>query len=172
MSAVLVPDVFGSSRFTPRTRIAASARPVPRAARTSASPRPVRSATSTAATSRSVSTIARASIAAPADVVAQPRLRITRRGRALLTTLASVPLVASGLVIALNGGPAVATGESVTIPLQTVTVESGQMLWGIAEAVAPTADPRDVIASIMELNRLSSANVFPGQELSLPRSLG
>jgi hypothetical protein len=150
MSAVFVHDAFSSPRFARPSRAVARAR-APRSAQLARSAQPARSAHPPRS--------------------AQPRLRITRRGRALLTTLVSAPLVAAGLLFALNGGPAVATGDAVTIPLQTITVETGQTLWGIAESAAPTADPREVIASIMELNRLSSADVFPGQELSLPRSL-
>ena len=57
------------------------------------------------------------------------------------------------------------------MPLESVTVEAGQSLWTIAESIAPGADPRDVIASIVELNRLSSVDVVPGQLLAIPRGI-
>ena len=41
-------------------------------------------------------------------------LRLTRRGRAVITTLAAVPLVIGAFVFAINGGGAVATGSSLT----------------------------------------------------------
>jgi LysM repeat protein len=100
------------------------------------------------------------------------RLRLTRRGRAVLTTLAGIPIVAGSLFLSLTGVPAVASSEVSRVPLQSVTVESGQSLWAIAQAVAPTADPREVIDSIMRLNQLSSYDVVPGQELAIPRDLG
>jgi hypothetical protein len=49
-----------------------------------------------------------------------------------------------------------------------VTVDSGQSLWQVAETLAPTADPRDVIADIMQLNQLESADVLAGQQLAIP----
>lgn len=99
------------------------------------------------------------------------RLRLTRRGRAVLSALAVLPLAASAFLFAINGGSAVATGEVSTVPLESVTVEAGQSLWTIAESIAPGADPRDVIASIVELNRLSSVDVVPGQLLAIPRGI-
>src|SRR3954466_4714013 len=89
---------------------------------------------------------------APLAPAARTRLRLTRRGRAMLTTLAGIPIVAGSLALALTGEPAVASAEVSGVPLQSVTVESGQSLWAIAQTVAPTADPREVIDSIMRLN--------------------
>jgi len=100
------------------------------------------------------------------------RLRLTRRGRALLTTLAGVPIVAGSLFLALTSEPAVASSEASHVSLQSVTVASGESLWAIAQDVAPAADPRDVIESIVRLNQLSSYDIVPGQELAIPRDLG
>jgi hypothetical protein len=99
---------------------------------------------------------------------AAPRLRLTKRGRGVLTTLAAAPLVIAALVFALNGGMATATLEGSGTEFQYVTVETGQSLWEVAETVAPNADPRDVIASIMKLNQLESADVLAGQQLAIP----
>jgi LysM repeat protein len=108
---------------------------------------------------------------APAPSAARTRLRLTRRGRAMLTTLAGIPIVAGSLALSLTGEPAVASSEVSRVPLQSVTVESGQSLWAIAQTVAPSADPREVIDSIMQLNQLSSYDVMPGQELAIPSDL-
>jgi len=97
-----------------------------------------------------------------------PRLRLTKRGRAVLTTLAATPLVIAALFFALNGGGAVASLESTTASFDYVTVASGQSLWDVAESVAPGTDPRDVIDSIVRLNQLESADVFAGQQLAIP----
>jgi hypothetical protein len=99
---------------------------------------------------------------------AAPRLRLTKRGRGVLTTLAAAPLVVAALVFALNGGMATATLEGSGTDFQYVTVEAGQSLWEVAETVAPNADPRDVIAGIMKLNQLESADVLAGQQLAIP----
>lgn len=97
-----------------------------------------------------------------------PRLRLTKRGRAVLTFLAATPLVLGALFFVLNGGGATASREGSAIGFDYVTVESGQTLWQLAESLAPAADPRDVIAEIMQLNQLESADVYAGQELAVP----
>ena len=51
---------------------------------------------------------------------------------------------------------------------KTVVVGAGDTLWGIAESIAPSADPREVIHEIMRLNGLRDAVVQPGQRLALP----
>jgi hypothetical protein len=99
---------------------------------------------------------------------ARPRLHLTKRGRNVFTALAATPLVIAALFFALNGGGATASLEGSDVAFEYVTVESGQSLWQLAESVAPTADPRDVIAEIMQLNRLESPDVFAGQELAIP----
>jgi LysM repeat protein len=99
-------------------------------------------------------------------------LRITRRGRAVLTAIAGVPLVVGALAIALNGGLAAADGSSLnggsTTTFDYVTIQSGQSLWQLAQRIAPSADPREVIAEIVNLNQLPSESVQPGQRLALP----
>ncbi len=44
----------------------------------------------------------------------------------------------------------------------------GDTLWSVAERVAPTADPRDVVDAIMRLNALSSARLDAGQQVAIP----
>ena len=98
----------------------------------------------------------------------RPRLRLTRRGRVVFTTLAALPLVIAALVFSLNGGTAWGSLEGSSTSFEYVTVESGQSLWQLAEQLAPAADPRDVIDALMRLNGLSSADVYAGQELAIP----
>jgi hypothetical protein len=97
---------------------------------------------------------------------AQPRLRLTRRGRVVFTGLAAVPLVVGVMFAALNGGGATATSSSGELEL--VTVQAGQSLWQLAEQIAPEADPRDVISDILAVNELESGSVQAGQRLALP----
>jgi hypothetical protein len=99
---------------------------------------------------------------------AKTRLYLTRRGRVVLTTLASIPLVVAAAVFALNGGGAVATDSSAHTNFSYATVQSGESLWTIAERVAPNSDPRDVIADIVSVNQLSSTLVSPGQRVAIP----
>lgn len=99
---------------------------------------------------------------------ASPRLRLTQRGRAVLTFLAATPLVIAALLFALNGGTATASLEGSSAAFEYVTIEQGQTLWQVAETIAPAADPRDVISELMSLNQLTSADVAAGQELAIP----
>ncbi|PRY69727.1 LysM domain-containing protein [Glaciihabitans tibetensis] len=98
-----------------------------------------------------------------------PRLRITARGRAVLTAVVALPVVVLIVLMALNGGGAIATGSAPSEPLQSVTVMAGDSLWDLAEDIAPEADPREVIADLVSLNTLVSAEVRPGQQLDVPR---
>ena len=50
------------------------------------------------------------------------------------------------------------------------SVSSGDTLWKIASEQAPNQDPRDFIAQLVELNKLTSDSVTPGQRLLLPNS--
>ncbi|MBG6053973.1 LysM repeat protein [Salinibacterium sp. CAN_S4] len=97
-----------------------------------------------------------------------PRLRITKRGRSLLTVVVAAPLVITALLFALNGGEATASLGGSDVPFDYVTVASGETLWQLAGELAPTADPREVIDQIVQLNQLESSDVFAGQELAIP----
>ncbi|MGV8851905.1 MAG: LysM peptidoglycan-binding domain-containing protein [Rhodoglobus sp.] len=99
-----------------------------------------------------------------------PRLRLTTRGRIVLMTLAATPLVIAALVFSLNSGGAAATLETGENAFVYVDVSAGQSLWNIAETHAPGHDPREIVAQLIELNQLPSADVFAGQELAIPAS--
>ncbi|RKS77446.1 LysM domain-containing protein [Motilibacter peucedani] len=93
------------------------------------------------------------------------RVRLTRRGRVLvllvcaLAALLALGWGAQGVRASISSdGPATAY----------VSVEPGDTLWGIAERVAPSDDPRDVVARIEDLNDLPSAVVRAGQLLVVP----
>lgn len=101
------------------------------------------------------------------QVVIKTRLRLTRRGRRVIALLAALPIVFAAFVFALNGGGAVATGESSATTFSYVTIEAGQSLWQLAQTLAPAADPRDVIAEIVSLNNISG-EIQPGQRIAIP----
>lgn len=110
--------------------------------------------------------------ALPAPTTHAVHLRITRRGRVVLAALASLPLLAALVALAVFGAnSAVADGAEQSGASQSfdyVTVQAGETLWGLAEEIAPSADPRDVIADIVSLNQLPSSEVQPGQRLAVP----
>ena len=93
-------------------------------------------------------------------------LRMTKRGRAVLLTLVAAPLVAAALVFGINAGGATATSSST--PLAKITVVNGETLWGVAKQIAPNTDPRDVVSDLMSVNRLDSADIYPGEQLAIP----
>jgi hypothetical protein len=96
------------------------------------------------------------------------RIRLTRRGRLVFTSLAAAPLIAVAAWLGVNALPAVATSSSSSVTFEYATIESGQSLWQLASTIAPEADPRDVIADLMRLNQLDSSTVSPGQRIAIP----
>ncbi|WP_254431281.1 LysM peptidoglycan-binding domain-containing protein [Agromyces sp. Marseille-P2726] len=105
-----------------------------------------------------------------ASAIPTTRLRLTRRGRIVFTALAALPLVTWALVGVLGsaGAAADADGGGASTRFQYVTVHQGESLWGIAESIAPEADPRVVVDEIIRLNGLADAVLEPGQRLALP----
>ena len=115
---------------------------------------------------------ARKAQARPAQAQPAARLRITARGRRVLAGVIALPVVAVLATLALfGGGSAIATGSAVSTDFDYLTVQAGQSLWGIAETLAPEADPRDVIAEIMSLNQLHESSVQPGQRIAVPADI-
>lgn len=96
------------------------------------------------------------------------RIRLTRRGRVVLTSLAAAPLIAIAAWAGVSALPAVATSSSSTVVFEYATIEAGQSLWQLAATIAPEVDPRDVIADLMRLNQLDSSTVSPGQRIAIP----
>jgi LysM repeat protein len=112
-----------------------------------------------AASRRSQATVAKEP-AAPAAP-----LRLTRRGRLVITLLVAA-LVAVG---ALLGAQTALAGSSAEAPaVEMVTVAPGDTLWSIATSVSDRGDVRDTIAEIRDLNALRSSELLVGQDLLVP----
>ncbi len=103
-------------------------------------------------------------------VGAPSRLRLTARGRAVLAGIVVLPLAIGIAVFSWGSGSAIATDVTSTAGFEYVQVESGQSLWQVAAAIAPQADPRDVVSDIIHLNGLQSSDVQPGQRLAVPQA--
>jgi hypothetical protein len=114
----------------------------------------------------------RATDAVAAREVHRGRLGLTRRGRVVFTTMASIPLVLWALVSVLSAGGAAADADGAPgdAGLSYITVDAGASLWEIAVAVDPSADPRVVIEDIVRLNGLDDAVIEPGQRLAVPNA--
>jgi LysM repeat protein len=96
----------------------------------------------------------------------RPHLHVTKRGRAVLLSLVATPVIIAALAFGINAGSAVGTSSST--PLAKITVVGGETLWSVAKQIAPNSDPRDVVADIISVNRLNSADIYPGEQLAIP----
>jgi LysM repeat protein len=93
-------------------------------------------------------------------------MRLTRRGRVLLTGLAVVVLL---VVFSLGRATSQASSSHKSAARPTVVVQAGETLWQLAQRVAPAADPRVTVERIMRLNDVHRADqVRPGQQIVLP----
>lgn len=95
-------------------------------------------------------------------------LRLTRRGRMLLTAVSVLVFGAAVLVLGLRIAGVLEPGPHFThtVPVQ---VAPGQTLWSIAESTNPGQDPTIVVEKIANLNKLATpADITPGQTLQIP----
>ncbi len=107
----------------------------------------------------------------PATAGARTPIRLTRRGRLVLTATAALLIGAVSMVLA---GAAQATGHSGAPAgpggaVAKVVVRPGESLWSLAEAYDPDADTRLVIQDILQLNSMSTYQIQAGQTLWVPR---
>ena len=131
---------------------------------------PGRAATRPAATRPAVPAAARSA----AQVPALTPVRLTQRGRLVVTVMA-VLLVAAGSVALAGAAQAIGHSGAKARPgtagaaITKIQVRPGQSLWTLAEAYDPNADTRQVIQEILQLNSMSTDQVQPGQVLWMPR---
>ncbi len=105
----------------------------------------------------------------PRTQVADPPLRLTRRGKIVVAVAAALLAAGLSLVIAASAQATSHSSGAAQQGLAKVTVRAGQSLWSVAESADPNADTRAVIQQIIELNGLSADAVMPGQSLWVPR---
>lgn len=101
-------------------------------------------------------------------------LRLTRRGRIVLSGLVvSVLTVAALLLSLLASGGAQATNHGQPGAgyqgMRQIVVEPGQTLWSIASVAEPSADTRVVVEEIISANSLGGSGIHVGQLLWVPR---
>ncbi|NIK58137.1 LysM peptidoglycan-binding domain-containing protein [Kribbella shirazensis] len=95
-------------------------------------------------------------------------LRLTRRGRLLLTAVSVLVFGAAVVVLGLRVTGVLEPGPHFThtVPVQ---VTPGQSLWSIAQSTNPGQDPAIVVEKIADLNNLATpADITPGQTLRIP----
>lgn len=111
---------------------------------------------------------ARPVVERPAErATARRPLRLTRRGRLLVTCTAATALTSA--VVAVTGAFTGASAGVDRAPAPVVvTVAPGQTLSSIATQWAPTEDWREVAGDIVNLNGLPSMTLEAGQRLTMP----
>jgi LysM repeat protein len=95
-------------------------------------------------------------------------VRLTRRGRVVVVLSFLAALLAGG--VTLGHAPSQASGRTHPVAPRTVTVQTGDTLWTVAERIAPQVDPRLVVAQIQSLNHLHGPQLLSGMQLVVPRS--
>ncbi|MBD8606004.1 LysM peptidoglycan-binding domain-containing protein [Aeromicrobium sp. CFBP 8757] len=111
--------------------------------------------------------LVRAPRVASAPSAPSAAVRLTRRGKIAVLTLA---IVAIGILAVVLGPSSTAT-DQVGTPEQTTTVAvmPGHTLWQIAAAANPDGDIRATVDDIIELNSLPSASALQmGSEIAVP----
>lgn len=59
-------------------------------------------------------------------------------------------------------------GSAQPMQVETVVVEQGDSLWGIASRYADGRDVREVISEIKSFNSMEKADLYPGMVLEIP----
>ena len=87
-----------------------------------------------------------------------------------LVVLAMLVLMA-GAALTMAHRAAAVDGPTRPVAVVHHVVLPGETLWAIATELAPSADPRDTVARIVEFNALASSAVQAGQDLAIPPAL-
>ena len=98
------------------------------------------------------------------------RTVLTQRGRVVLGLLTTaIVLAALAFIFAAFAPNAAASTQSSHVEVQTIVVQPSETLWQIASDLDPSADPRELIDRILDLNSLSnSEQIHAGQALIVP----
>lgn len=98
---------------------------------------------------------------------ATPQVRLTRRGRALLTLVFLAALLIG--MTSLGGWATASLSGGTPEPVTVVEVQSGDTLYDLASDVAAPGQVREMVYRIQELNSLPGAEISEGQRLAVPR---
>jgi len=98
----------------------------------------------------------------PIDALAVPAVRFTRRGRFVITLMATAAAVILALMLATTVDAAAPQIDHVS------TVSAGQTLSEVAAAQMPNLLIRDAVARIQLVNGLNTSQVHAGQSLLIP----
>ena len=96
-------------------------------------------------------------------------VRLTRRGRLLVTITTAVAAASMVLAVLTLGSPGATAADPTSTATITHTVSVGESLWSVAAEVAGTGDVRAVLQEIKSLNNFAGSTVVPGQVLTIPK---
>lgn len=96
------------------------------------------------------------------------KLRITARGQVVLVSFVAIVLAIVVGFFTFGTTGANASTEAGSNDFTYVSIHSGETLWDVASRLDPNADPRDLIAEIVQLNALTGSDVEVGQRIALP----
>lgn len=103
------------------------------------------------------------------------RLRLTRRGHAVLAALVILAVVALATVARMAGAGS-AEASTRQLPARSpysgmtqVVVRRGETLWSVAASAEPSGDPWAVVQEIIDVNALNGSQIQAGQLLWVPR---
>lgn len=102
--------------------------------------------------------------------LAERQIHLTRRGRLVFIGIPVMILVAAVLaLIGMFTTPVLAGSEDISsVDAVKITVVEGDSMWGIAQEVSPSQDPRITIEQIQELNSIDGKSLRVGQEIFVP----
>lgn len=110
-----------------------------------------------------------ANAAVPGAGASPMRIRLTRRGRIVLSALATCAVAASFALVATFVAPqAAASGKTSGTEFGYMVAAPGASLWQLAVELDPAMDPRDLVAEIIQLNQLRDADIVAGQPIAVP----
>ncbi len=87
-------------------------------------------------------------------------MRLTRRGRLVVTVTLALLIAVVGLLVSRD--------VQAQAPDRVVQVHRGDTLWSVAHHYAPSEDPVEAVERIRHANHLSGYTIYPGQELRVP----
>ncbi|WP_024356277.1 hypothetical protein [Leucobacter chironomi] len=98
------------------------------------------------------------------------KLRLTRRGRVVFGSLVTVLVAALLALVATFAAPQALASVSAADQQQFhyVVVQPGASLWSLATELDPAADPRDLVAEIVQLNQLDGSGIEAGEAIAVP----
>jgi LysM repeat protein len=101
-----------------------------------------------------------------------PSVRLNRRGRLARTlvvlSLAIVVASVAGGEAGANTSAGNSSQAATSARFITVTVAPGDTLWSLAGQLSDSGSTQALVADIIEINSLSSADVSTGQEIRIP----